>query len=435
MPRVLVFPTVNEPGLEVARALLSSPRFEVYGGSSYDVALDPSRLLLERHLHLPALGDDGFRERFEAVLRTHGIDIVVATVDTLVETFATWDTPDVTFVTPTADVAAICASKSATYARLDGVVPLAEVYATDDDVVYPAFAKPDRGGGGRGAMVVDAPDTLAVARRRGLLVMQHLPGDEYTVDCCGDRDGRLLTAHVRRRATVGRGGIALASVAEDHPEILAHVEAIAAAMPIAGPWFAQFKRDAAGAPRLLEVNARVGGSMGLTRLAGTNIPALAVWSFLGVDVTVPRRRSGTRVLRSLRSCGEERGYRGAIWDLDDTLFRPNGKPDPDQIALVIELRNQGLVQVVLSRNPDPLAVLAEARLDGLFDEILRADDKLVGFDDLLARHGLTPANTVMINDSNVERVAFEARYPELRVLTPDMIDVLWREPRRGGGPA
>jgi len=41
----------------------------------------------------------------------------------------------------------------------------------------------------------------------------------------------------------------------------------------------------------------------------------------------------------------------------------------------------------------------------------------------------------MINDSNVERVAFEARYPDLRVLTPDMIDALWREPRHGGGPA
>lgn len=259
--------------------------------------------------------------------------------------------------------------------------------------------------------------------------MEFLPGEEYTVDCCGDRAGRLMTAHVRRRAVVGRGGIALASAAEDHPDIVAHVEAIAANMPIAGPWFAQFKRDFDNTPRLMEVNARVGGSMGLTRLAGTNIPAMAVWSALGVDVTVPRRRPGTRILRSLQSLGEERGYTGAIWDLDDTLYRPDGRPDPDQIALVIELRNQGLTQVVLSRNPDPLAALARERLDGLFDEIVRAENKLVGFDDLLRRHDLSPSTTVMINDSNVERTAFEARYPDLRVLTPDMIGVLWRRPR------
>ena len=429
MPRVLVFPTVNEPGLEVARALLSSSRLEVYGGSSYDLVDDASRLLLRNHLALPALGDDDFRERFVAVLREHAIDVVVPTVDALVEAFATWSVDGVAFVTPTADLAAVFASKRATYARLCGVVPLAAIYDDDDDVRYPAFAKPDRGGGGRGAMLVDAPDALAVARRRGLIVMEHLPGDEYTIDCCGDRDGRLLTANVRRRAVVGRGGIALASHAEDHPDLLAHVEAIAREMPIAGPWFAQFKRDRDGAPRLLEVNARVGGSMGLTRLAGTNIPAIAVWSFLGVDVTVPRRRPGTRVVRSLRSCGEERGYTGVIWDLDDTLFGRDGRPDPEQVAMVIELRNQGLVQVMLSRNPDPAGALAEARLDGLFDEIVRADDKLVGFDELLAKHGLDTATTVMINDSNAERAAFEARYPDLRVLTPDMIGVLWTRPR------
>jgi hypothetical protein len=429
MPRVLVFPSINEPGLEVARALLSSPRFEVVGGSSYDIDHDPSRLLLQRHLRLPALGDEGFRQRFEAVLRDQAIDVVVPTVDALIETFATWDTAHVTFVTPTAELAAVCASKSATYARLEGIVPLARVYDEDADVEYPAFAKPDRGGGGRGAMLVDAPDALAVARRRGLIVMEFLPGEEYTVDCCGDRAGRLMTAHVRRRAVVGRGGIALASAAEDHPDIVAHVEAIAANMPIAGPWFAQFKRDSDNTPRLMEVNARVGGSMGLTRLAGTNIPAMAVWSALGVDVTVPRRRPGTRILRSLQSLGEERGYTGVIWDLDDTLYRPDGRPDPDQIALVIELRNQGLTQVVLSRNPDPLAALARERLDGLFDEIVRAENKLVGFDDLLRRHDLSPSTTVMINDSNVERTAFEARYPDLRVLTPDMIGVLWRRPR------
>ena len=40
--------------------------------------------------------------------------------------------------------------------------------------------------------------------------------------------------------------------------------------------------------RALEVNARVSGSMTLTRLSGVNIPLIAVFMFMDYAITVPR---------------------------------------------------------------------------------------------------------------------------------------------------
>ena len=79
--RVLVFPSANEPGLEILQALAKSNKIELLAGSSFDRAYDPSRVLVERHLECPALGEPDFRARFEALLRRHAVGVVFPTAD------------------------------------------------------------------------------------------------------------------------------------------------------------------------------------------------------------------------------------------------------------------------------------------------------------------------------------------------------------------
>ncbi|MFL5111983.1 MAG: hypothetical protein ACJ8DG_03340 [Microvirga sp.] len=45
--RVLVFPSANEPGLEILQALAKSNKIELLAGSSFDRAYDPSRVLVD----------------------------------------------------------------------------------------------------------------------------------------------------------------------------------------------------------------------------------------------------------------------------------------------------------------------------------------------------------------------------------------------------
>src|SRR5207253_8152687 len=72
----------------IFQALAKSNKIELLAGSSFDRAYDPSRVLVERHLECPALGDPGFRARFEALLRCHAVDLVFPTVDAVVAELA-----------------------------------------------------------------------------------------------------------------------------------------------------------------------------------------------------------------------------------------------------------------------------------------------------------------------------------------------------------
>jgi carbamoyl-phosphate synthase large subunit len=59
----------------------------------------------------------------------------------------------------------------------------------------------------------------------------------------------------------------------------------------------QLRCDDAGTPRLMEVNPRIPGTVGLSVAAGVNLPYLAVKLALGEDVHPTRPRIGTELIR------------------------------------------------------------------------------------------------------------------------------------------
>lgn len=424
--RVLVFPSVNEPGLEIIQALARSNKIRLLGGSSFDRTWDPSRLLLKQHLPCPALGDPDFRPRFETLLREYQIDIVFPTTDALVAELAAWRGCTSRVIATGIDSAQICLSKRLIYDRLRGCAPIPTVYEDDAEIAFPAYAKPERGSGSRGAMPVRNRADLRQARADGLVVHEQLPGPEYTVDCVSDLDGQLMVCNVRVRGHVGRG-IALGTEAVTHPEIVGYVRRIASRLKIRGPWFVQFKEDIQGLPRLLEVNARVAGSMVLTRLAGINIPLMSAFMFAGWPVRVPRQLEGARIVRHLRSLGEVSDFEWVVWDLDDTIVRTDGRADPDVVARLYDLHNQGKRQLLLTRSSDPQRVIERLYLPPLFVTVRRVADKLAALPALIEQYGLDPERTLIINDSVSENLAIQRAFPKLRTLMPDALDALARE--------
>src|SRR5829696_7302437 len=244
-------------------ALAKSNKIELLAGSSFDRAFDPSRVLVERHLECPELGEPGFRARFEALLRRHAVDLVFPTIDAVVAEFAGWRDPIARLVTSLPDSATLVLSKRQTYQHLEGHVAVPRIF--HGQAPLPCYAKPDSGSGSRGGFLVETAQDLDLARRRSLLVHELLPGPEYTVDCLSGLDGGLMFANVRVRGQVARG-ISVGTTGLCRPDIEDSVRRIAARIPLRGPWFAQFKEARDGTPTLLEVNARVSGSMTLPRL-------------------------------------------------------------------------------------------------------------------------------------------------------------------------
>lgn len=415
--------------MEVIHALGKSNKFELFGAASVPFENDPSCDLLANHSQVPWLGASDFRARFRQLLDDWRIDLVFPTVDSVVAEFARWTHPKARFVVSPAETAQLLLSKTQTYAALSPFVPVPALYHSDRHVSLPAYAKPDEGAGTRGHRLVVHEGDLALARSANLVVMEYLPGPEFTVDCVSDPSGNLLFSNPRMRTRTA-GGIALSTHAVTDSLLTEYAHAIANRLTLCGPWFAQFKLDASGNPKLLEVNARVGGSMTLTRLEGVNIPAISAFAFMGYEVRIPRRIEGLLLNRVLHNIIRGPQFKAVIWDLDDTIIRKDGKPDPDAIGAVVDLRNRGITQFVLTKNPHAEELLASAHVPRVFTAIVVAQDKGEEIGRMLRRYDLEQGDCVLVNDSNIEKLAIEAAYPRLRVITPDALEVLGREKLR-----
>lgn len=127
---------------------------------------------------------------------------------------------------------------------------------------------------------------------RTMLLMEFLDGHEYSVDCVGDR-GRLVAA-VARRKLAGAGSGQLIDM---RPEIIEATTRLTADYGLNGVFNVQF-REAAGKPRLLEINPRMSGGIGMACAAGPNLPWIALKGFAdGFDtVAVPPVANGMRVI-------------------------------------------------------------------------------------------------------------------------------------------
>ncbi|KKL05096.1 hypothetical protein LCGC14_2609450, partial [marine sediment metagenome] len=138
-------------------------------------------------------------------------------------------------------------------------------------------------------------DMLACGAFPELLVMEYLPGPEYSVDCFRGEHVQIAVPRIR---TAMRDGISTDTTIVDEPEMARHALAIAEQLGLTGVYGVQFKANAEGVPCLLEVNPRVQGTMAASVLAGANVIWMGVREVLGEPVTeMPTVRVGTRCVR------------------------------------------------------------------------------------------------------------------------------------------
>lgn len=138
-----------------------------------------------------------------------------------------------------------------------------------------------------------------------VLVMEYLPGKEYSVDVLAER-GETRVAIPRSRDAV-QAGIASAGVVEKVPELIDASRAIVRALDGNGLLNIQFKYDTQGVPKLLEVNPRISGTIAHCTCAGVNLPYLAVKQALGEPLTIPEPVWGTRLARGFFEAYEQEG--------------------------------------------------------------------------------------------------------------------------------
>ncbi len=122
-----------------------------------------------------------------------------------------------------------------------------------------------------------------------LLVMEHLNGSEWSVDCAG-QNGELLCAVQRKKLPIAGHGQQI----DNHPDIQGMVERLTAHFKLNGIFNIQFKAGGHG-PRLLEINPRPSGGFGMACLAGADLAGMAWRGFRGEPVEKPVIQYGLRV--------------------------------------------------------------------------------------------------------------------------------------------
>jgi carbamoyl-phosphate synthase large subunit len=141
---------------------------------------------------------------------------------------------------------------------------------------FPVLVKPRRGSGGRGVVVLHAPqDFLAMDSLPGLIVQEFLPGEEYSIDVLATRNGIPIAAVPRLRARVD-SGIAVAGYSICDEVLESFAKKVVTTLKIPYISNVQVRRATNGEPALMEVNPRVPGSLALTRAAGVDMVRLAV---------------------------------------------------------------------------------------------------------------------------------------------------------------
>jgi carbamoyl-phosphate synthase large subunit len=130
-----------------------------------------------------------------------------------------------------------------------------------------------------------------------MLVMEYLPGEEYTVDALLD-NGQPLVILSRKRISMNNG-ISVAGEFENNKEIMDYASVVFKATGLHGPNGLQVKRSETGEFRILEINPRLQGSTTTALGMGINLPFLAVQQAIGIDVKslIPEPRWGLRFTR------------------------------------------------------------------------------------------------------------------------------------------
>ncbi|MER3499233.1 MAG: hypothetical protein C4308_11680 [Chitinophagaceae bacterium] len=130
-----------------------------------------------------------------------------------------------------------------------------------------------------------------------LLVMEYLPGEEYSVDCLA-KNGEMVIAVPRVRKQMINGISVEGEFVEDQ-DIIHYCRQIIGQLKLHGNIGIQVKKSSEQKNLILEINPRVQGTISAGLGAGINLPGLAVKQELGMPITADELKVkwGTRFSR------------------------------------------------------------------------------------------------------------------------------------------
>ena len=420
---ILVFPCGSEIALDIHSSVKYSTYFNLIGANSVD---DHGKYVFEDYIDgIPYVTDPGFIPSLQKIVKERNIDAIYPAMDTVITICKQYeDVLGCKVIASPTETTEICLSKKLTYEKLQGVISIPKIYdpANIEISEFPVFAKPIVGYSAKGTKKLNSQEEVSnyLAGKDNMLVVEYLPGEEFTVDCFTDRGGNLLFSGARKRNRVSNGISVNTYFAEDQSEFRLIAEKINKKIEFRGAWFYQVKRNKDGKLVLLEIASRLGGSSLLSRAIGVNFALLSLFDAFDYKVSVFHNDYKVVLDRALESKYKtDIEFDSVYCDYDDCLILNENKVNTELVKFLYKCINEGKQIYLLSKHEgtDLKEELKNFRLSQIFDEVIhikKEDDKT---------KYIKASNPIFIDDSNSERLNVKSKL-NIPVFSPDMIDVL-----------
>lgn len=417
---VLVFPCGSEIGLEIHNALkYAINHVELIGGTSVH---DHGEYVYKNVIRdIPFVKSPEFIPSLNRIIKENNIDFVYPAHDDVIVALAeAKDELICPAIVPNIKTANICRSKKVAYDLFKDKINTPRVYANIDEIdQYPVFLKPDIGQGSKGTMKANSKEDVinAIEKDPTLLILEFLPGDEFTIDCFTDRKGQLLFSGARQRVRTSNG-ISVNSKSIINPEFTKIAEIINKELKLQGAWFFQMKYDAHNNLSLLEIAPRIAGTMSFFRNLGVNFPLLTLFDRKGLDITIAPNQHHLELDRALITRFKtDLTYKTVYIDLDDCLLLKD-TINTQLISFIFQCLNEEKnIKLITKHIEDIDKTLSKYRIKQLFDEIIHLEKK----DDKTKY--MKEKDAIYIDDSHSERINV-MRKLHIPTFAPDAIESL-----------
>ena len=247
----------------------------------------PLAFVADRAHRVPRVGDPGYLAAVKKICTETSIRLLVPTIDTELPIYAPASAALCSIGTTVSisgpEAVSICGDKIATHEWLmaNGFPTVQQT--TPEGAIsagwrLPLIAKPRNGSASLGVRKIETPLELrALAERSGnaadptndmTIVQEIAQGREFTINVYVNRAGRCICAVPHWRMEI-RGGEVSKGITVKDASLIALARSIAESLPGAwGPLNIQCFRSAAGAVKVIEINARFGGGYPLAHYAG-----------------------------------------------------------------------------------------------------------------------------------------------------------------------
>jgi carbamoyl-phosphate synthase large subunit len=292
------------------------------------VSADPSPLAPAQYAAhvraaVPRMDDPNYVPALQALCERHGVGAVLPLTDLDIEILArALEEGRLPALVPSAEVARATYDKYEAHLLLrrlglpspPTVLPQDDLYALD----YPVMVKPRRGSGARSIhlahdvaqarFIIDYVQEAPIAARlkslpgpEPVMVQRAMGGEELSIDCLGDREGRCVNA-IPRTMLESRGGESIKGQVVRDEELIELGRDVMEALRVAGPATIQVFRDPDFGLGITDVNTRFGGAFPApvyAALPGRSYPELIVRMAAGerVEPHVGEFRAGMTFTR------------------------------------------------------------------------------------------------------------------------------------------